>query len=41
MDESLKYMLYDFDNVINTHGRRMVEHLWKMTNEGLACSDCN
>ncbi len=41
LDETLKYMLYDVDNVTNTHDRRMVEHIWKMTNEGLVCSDCN
>ncbi|MBC8346535.1 MAG: PspC domain-containing protein, partial [Candidatus Marinimicrobia bacterium] len=40
IDESIKYMLYDVDNVTNTHDRRMVEHTWKMTSEGLACSDC-
>ena len=41
INEALKYMLYDVDNVTNTHDRRMVKHTWKMTKEGLTCTDCD
>ena len=41
LDETIKYMLYDVDNVTNTWDRKMVDHVWKMKKEGLTCTDCD
>jgi phage shock protein PspC (stress-responsive transcriptional regulator) len=41
LDETLKYMLYDVENVTNTWDPKMVDHIWKMKKEGLTCTDCD
>ena len=41
LDETLKYMLYDVENVTNTWDRKMVDHIWEMKKEGLTCTDCD
>lgn len=41
LDETLKYMLDDVANITNTYDRFMIDHTWKMTETGLACTDCN
>ena len=41
LDETIKYMLYDVENVTNTWDRKMVDHVWKMKKEGLTCTDCD
>lgn len=41
LDESTINLLSDVDNVTNTWDGDMVEHLWLMTQNGLACMDCS
>ncbi len=33
-------VIYDVDNVSNTHDDDMLEHHWQMTKDGLSCLDC-
>jgi phage shock protein PspC (stress-responsive transcriptional regulator) len=39
LDNSVKHIIYDIDNVTNTYDGDMVGHYWKMTAEGLVCLD--
>ena len=41
LDESTINLLNDVDNVTNTWDGDMVDHLWLMTQNGLACLDCS
>ena len=41
LDPSLRYFIYDVDNVSDTSDRRMLNHHWSMESEGLTCTDCN
>lgn len=41
MEENLKRIIYDIDNVSHTFDPYMVEHYWRMTEDGLTCLDCN
>jgi hypothetical protein len=41
LDETLKYFIHDIRNVTRTRDYRMVEHVWRMEDEGLTCLDCN
>lgn len=34
-------IIYDIENVTNTHDRKMMKQHWIMTEEGLSCTDCN
>lgn len=38
---SMEDIIYDIDNVTNTHDRKMVGRRWIMSPEGLACVDCD
>ena len=40
LDKSLKYVIYDIDNVTNVIDEDMIGHAWLMTEEGLECRDC-
>lgn len=40
LDESVRYTIDDIANVTNTYDSRMVNHVWIMTDKGLACKDC-
>jgi phage shock protein PspC (stress-responsive transcriptional regulator) len=41
LDKSLENFIYDVENVTNTFDGDMVGRRWIMTDEGLACVDCN
>jgi hypothetical protein len=41
LDESVIDVLDDVKNVTNTWDGDMVAHTWMMTQNGLACMDCN
>ena len=41
IDESLKYMLDDIPNKNNYWDRRMVNHTWYMSEDGLECTTCD
>ena len=41
LDETTINLLDDVDNVTNTWDGDMVDHLWVMTQNGLACMDCS
>ena len=41
LDESTIDLLNDVDNITNTWDGDMVDHTWVMTQNGLACLDCN
>jgi phage shock protein PspC (stress-responsive transcriptional regulator) len=41
LDESIRDLIYDIDNVTNTYDGKMIGHMWIMRNEGLTCLDCN
>jgi len=34
-------IIYDIENVTNTHDRKMMKQHWIMTKEGLSCTDCS
>ncbi|MDQ3047594.1 MAG: PspC domain-containing protein [Bacteroidota bacterium] len=38
---SMKYIIYDVDNVTNTFDHDMVNRRWLMTKDGLQCIDCD
>ncbi len=40
LDNSLKNLIYDIENLTNTYDGDMVNRRWKMTEYGLACVDC-
>lgn len=40
LDKSIKYFIHDIYNITHTYDRRMINHTWEMTPEGLACTDC-
>lgn len=40
LDESLRELIYDIENVTNTHDRDMLGKKWIMTEKGLTCLDC-
>ncbi|NQX99302.1 MAG: PspC domain-containing protein, partial [Flavobacteriales bacterium] len=40
LDKSLKYILYDVDNVTRTRDKKMVNKKWVMLEDGLTCLDC-
>ena len=40
LDESVKEMLFDVDNVSNTYDKKMVGKKWVMLTKGLSCLDC-
>lgn len=41
LDNSLKHIIYDVDNVTNTYDQDMLNRRWKMTDRGLECIDCD
>ncbi len=41
LDNSLKNLIYDIENLTNTYDGDMVNRRWKMTEYGLACVDCD
>lgn len=41
LDNSVKDVIYDVDNVTDMYDRYMVDHVWMMTSRGLACADCD
>ncbi|MEY4594753.1 MAG: hypothetical protein RIQ47_1163 [Bacteroidota bacterium] len=41
LDQTLKSMLFDVENVQNIYDHDMVNRTWKMTDDGLSCADCN
>ncbi len=41
LDKTLEHFIYDVENVTNTYDGEMVGRRWIMTEEGLACVDCN
>ena len=41
IDNSLKDVIYDIDNITNTHDSNMLGKKWVMLKEGLTCLDCN
>ncbi len=41
LDKSLEHFIYDIENVTNTFDGDMVGRRWIMTNDGLACVDCD
>ena len=41
IDRSIENLMYDIDNVTNTHDRDMINHRWVMTEKGLKCLDCD
>lgn len=40
LDESLKQLLNDVDNVSNTYDKKMIRNKWIMLEQGLTCLDC-
>lgn len=40
LDASSRDIIYDIKNITNTYDGRMMSHHWKMTEKGLACTDC-
>ncbi|MFT5667414.1 MAG: phage shock protein PspC (stress-responsive transcriptional regulator) [Vicingaceae bacterium] len=40
LSESTNDIIYDIDNETNMHDRNMIGHYWKMTEDGLICTDC-
>ena len=40
LDESIENIMYDIRNVQDMYDGDMLGHLWKMTPEGLSCTDC-
>lgn len=40
LDPSSREIIYDIENVTNTHDNNMTGHYWKMTTRGLECTDC-
>ncbi len=40
LDESVKELLFDVDNVTNTYDKKMVGKKWVMLTNGLSCLDC-
>jgi phage shock protein PspC (stress-responsive transcriptional regulator) len=41
LNKEMKSIIYDIDNVTNTWDSDMVNRRWKMTQNGLACVDCD
>jgi phage shock protein PspC (stress-responsive transcriptional regulator) len=41
MSEDMRHIIYDIGNVTNTWDSDMVNRRWKMTQNGLACVDCD
>jgi len=41
IDETLKHILYDVDNVTNTLDKDMIGKTWVMLDQGLTCVDCS
>lgn len=41
LDESMREIIYDIENVTNTWDHDMLEHQWMMLEEGLTCMDCD
>jgi len=41
LDEGIKRIIDDIDNLQDMYDPRMVEHLWEMTPKGLDCVDCD
>ncbi|MGE0638285.1 MAG: PspC domain-containing protein [Bacteroidia bacterium] len=41
LNENMKHIIYDIGNVTNTWDSDMVNRRWKMTQNGLACVDCD
>lgn len=41
LDNSLKNIINDVDNVTNTYDQDMLNRRWKMTDRGLECVDCD
>jgi hypothetical protein len=41
LSKSLKHIIYDIDNVTNTHDSKMMNRKWIMNPEGLTCVDCD
>lgn len=40
LENSSRDIIYDIKNVTNTYDGRMISHTWLMTEQGLACTDC-
>lgn len=40
LDNSSRDVIYDIKNVTDTYDAYMVNHVWYMSTEGLACADC-
>lgn len=40
LDESVKELIFDVDNVTNTYDKKMVRNKWIMLESGLTCLDC-
>ena len=40
LNENSEQLIYDIKNVSNTYDGKMLNHHWKMTEEGLMCTDC-
>lgn len=41
LDKTLENMIYDIENITNTYDGDMINRRWKMTDNGLACVDCD
>ena len=41
LSKSLKSIIYDIDNVTNTHDSKMMNRKWIMNSDGLTCVDCD
>ena len=40
LDESVKELIFDVDNVTNTYDKKMIRNKWIMLESGLTCLDC-
>ncbi|MBS1650859.1 MAG: PspC domain-containing protein [Bacteroidetes bacterium] len=41
LDENVKYNISDIDNISKTLDEDMAKHYWKMSNDGLICTNCS
>ncbi|MGB0391714.1 MAG: PspC domain-containing protein [Salibacteraceae bacterium] len=41
LSEGTSWVIYDIKNRTNTHDSRMNDHYWRMTEDGLECTDCS
>jgi phage shock protein PspC (stress-responsive transcriptional regulator) len=41
LSKSLRHIIYDIDNVTNTHDSKMMNRRWVMNADGLTCVDCD